>query len=62
MNERDLLIRIALTLIAAPLMGWVLMRCAEEFEKYWKTNNRKKRWLVCCALFILLAAIGGWVR
>jgi hypothetical protein len=55
-------IKLATTLIATPIMGWVIMKCAEGFEKYWKTNNRRKKWLVSCGLFLLLAAIGGWLQ
>lgn len=48
-------------LLATPIMGWIMMGCAEIFEKAWKTNNRKKKWLVSCGWFMLLAAIGGWL-
>jgi antibiotic biosynthesis monooxygenase (ABM) superfamily enzyme len=50
------------TLIATPIMGWGIMVSAEKFEKAWKTNNRKKRWLACSGVFFFLAVIGGWLR
>jgi hypothetical protein len=53
-------IKLICTLILMPLMGWVLMGFVEFFEKAWKTNNETKRWLSCCGLFIILAAISGW--
>lgn len=48
------------TLLAAPIIGWGLLRFIEKFEATWKTNNRRKKWLVCCGLFLVLAAISGW--
>ena len=54
-------IKLLCLLLATPLMGWVIMRCAESFEKAWKTNNRRKKWMVSCGLFVLLAAISGWL-
>jgi hypothetical protein len=55
-------IKLAGMLFATPIMGWVIMIGGEEFEKAWKSNSRKKKWLVCCGLFLLLAGIGGWLR
>jgi hypothetical protein len=52
---------IGLTL-ATPIMGWGIMLCAESFEKAWKTNKRRKKWMVSCGLFILLAILGGWLQ
>jgi hypothetical protein len=48
------------TLLFTPVMGYGLMVCAEKFEKTWKTNNRKKKWLATCGMFLILAAISGW--
>jgi len=55
-----LIIRVGVALLITPLMGYVLMICAEKFEQIWKTNNRKKRWLATCGAFLILAAISGW--
>jgi hypothetical protein len=55
-------IRFICLLLATPIMGWIVLICAEKFEKSWKTNNRRKKWLACCGLFMLLAAISGWLR
>ena len=55
-------IKLAGILLLTPLMGYGLLRCAESFEKAWKLNNRRKRWLAMCGVFFLLAAIGGWLR
>ena len=56
------LIKLAGILLAAPIMGWGILLCAESFEKAWKTNNRRKKWMVSCGEFILLAILGGWLR
>ncbi len=53
-------IKVAFTLLFTPIMGWGLMIVAEKFEASWKTNNRKKKWLTSCSLFLFLAAISGW--
>jgi len=53
-------IKLAFTLLITPLMGYGLMVCAEKFERTWKTNNRKKKWLATCGIFLFLAAISGW--
>ena len=50
------------TLCAAPIMGWVIMVCGEKFEIAWKANNRRRKWLVSCGMFLLLAVISGWLR
>lgn len=55
-------IKIIGTLILMPLMGWVLLKNAELVEKAWTSNNRRKRWLAMCGVFVILAAIGGWFQ
>jgi hypothetical protein len=55
-------IKLAGTLIITPVMGWVIMICGEKFEAGWKSNKRRKKWLVSCGLFLVLAGIGGWLR
>ena len=64
MNQelREFLIKFAIMIILAPLMGYALLVYFENTEKAWKSNNRKKRWFVMCGFFILLAIIGGWLR
>jgi hypothetical protein len=58
---KNLSIKFLLLLLATPLMGWVIMRSAESFEKAWKTNNRRKKWMASCGVFMILAAISGWL-
>jgi hypothetical protein len=55
-------IKIVVTLIITPLMGYALLRSGELFEKAWKSNSRRKRWLAMCGVFLLLAAISGWFQ
>lgn len=59
---KNLAIRFVFLLIATPLMGYVFLTFGEHFEKLWKSNNRKKRWLGCCGLFFLIAGISGWLQ
>lgn len=54
-------IKLLCLLLITPIMGWVIMRSAESFEKAWKSNNPKKKWMVSCGVFLLLAVIGGWL-
>ncbi len=54
-------IKLLCLLIATPIMGWVIMRLAESFEKAWKTNNQRKKWMVSCGVFMLLAVISDWL-
>ncbi len=55
-------IRLGMTLLAAPLMGLLIMIGAEKFEKAWKTSNRRKKWLASCGVFLFLAGISGWLQ
>ena len=55
-------LKLVVMLLAAPFAGWIIMLSAERFEKSWKTNNRRKKWLASCGIFLILAAIGGWLR
>lgn len=57
-----LAIKIVLLLLISPFMGFILLRCYDLSEKLWKTNNRRKRWLVMSGVFFILAGIGGWLR
>jgi len=57
---RIIVIKVGAILLFTPLIGYCLMVCAEKFEKTWKTNNRKKKWVATCWMFLILAAISGW--
>jgi len=56
------LIRLSVLLVLTPLMGFGLFRFFEYFEQVWKTNNRRKKWLVTCMLFFMLACLGGFLQ
>jgi hypothetical protein len=45
-----------------PFIGYALMRYFEYFEKVWKSNNRRNKWLATCGFFIVLAALAGWFQ
>ena len=55
-------IKLVGTLLITPIMGYGMLKSAEVFAKAWKSNNRKKRWLVMCGVFFFLAVIGGWLQ
>jgi hypothetical protein len=55
-------IRLAVLLVLTPILGFFLLRYFEYFEKVWKTNDRRKKWLVTCGIFFMLACIGGWLQ
>jgi hypothetical protein len=55
-------IKVLCVLLVSPIMGWILMTSVESFEKSWKTNNRKKKWIASIGMFLLLAVIAGWLR
>ena len=56
------LIKIAVMIGLTPFMGYAMMKGVEDFEKLWKTNKRKKKWIASCIAFLALAIIGGWLR
>ena len=56
------LIKLAALLVLTPILGYFLLCYLEYFEKIWKTNDRKKKWLVTCVLFFMLVCIGGWLQ
>jgi len=43
-------------------MGFFLLRYFEYFEKIWKTKNQKKKWLMTCGFFFIIACLSGWLR
>jgi hypothetical protein len=55
-------IKLAVLLALTPILGFALFRYFEYFEQIWKTNNRRKKWLMTCGLFFMLACIGGFLQ
>ena len=55
-------IKLLITLLATPIMGFGMLKSFDLFKKAWKSNNRRKQWLVMCVVFIFLAIIGGWLQ
>lgn len=55
-------IRLVGLLIMTPLVGYLLLRIAEQTEKEWKSGSRKKKWGMMCGLFFMVAVIAGWLR
>ncbi len=55
-------IKLMFTLLATPLMGWVLLKNVDWLKKAWNSNNRRKQWMVMCVVFFFLAILGGWLQ
>lgn len=62
LNWSWFLIRLVALMIVTPFIGIILVRVLEGFEKAWKSNQKKKRWMACCVAFIGLALALGWFR
>lgn len=54
--------KFALLLIFAPILGYVMLKFIENVEDAWKTNNRKKKWVVLSAIVAFIAGWVGWLR
>lgn len=55
-------IRLAALLVATPVLGFILLRAAEDFEKIWKKGSTKQKWLRMCILVFALALAAGFLR
>lgn len=55
-------IKFLILLVISPILGLVFLPSAELFEKAWKSNDRKKKWMAVTGLFVIVAVIGGWLH
>lgn len=55
-------IKLVLLVAIAPLVGYYMLKFSDLVEVAWKTNNRKKKWIVMCTLFAFIAGWSGWLR
>ena len=55
-------LRLLVLLILTPIAGFALFRYFEYFERIWKANNRRKKWLMTCGLFFIMACLGGFLQ
>jgi hypothetical protein len=55
-------IKLFLLVAIAPLVGYYMLKFADLVEVAWKTNDRKKKWIVMCTLFACIAGLSGWLR
>jgi len=55
-------IKLAALLALTPFIGYGLLCYFEYFEKIWKSNNRRKKWLLTCVLFFVIACLGGFLQ
>lgn len=56
------LIRLALLMVLTPLVGLYMVKLVTLAEEAWKTNNKRKKWVVMCTIFAILAGFSGWFR
>lgn len=54
-------LKLLILVSVAPMIGFFLLKFIDEAELAWKTNNRRKKWIACCILFMFLAAMLGWL-
>jgi hypothetical protein len=48
--------------VLTPVMGYLFLLAFEKSEKEWKSGSRRKKWIVMCGIFFIIASIGGWLR
>ncbi len=62
LNWHWFLIRLAGFVVITPIAGFLMIRLLEDFEKAWKTKEKRKRWLACCIIFAVIIVTSGWFR
>jgi quinol-cytochrome oxidoreductase complex cytochrome b subunit len=45
----------------SPMLGFFFLKFIDQVEEAWKTNNRRKKWIVCSIFFMLFAVLSGWL-
>ena len=55
-------IKLAILIFFTPVGGYIFLRYAEWAEDVWKTNNRTKKWLLLCSLFLFLMLVTGFLQ
>ena len=60
LNWSYFFIKLAVLLVITPIMGFLILRILEAFEKAWKTKEKRKRWQACALGFFALAVAFGW--
>ncbi len=62
LNWSWFLTRLLALLITTPIIGYLSIRLIGDFEKAWKSKDKKKRWKACSLAFFVLAIVLGWFR
>lgn len=47
--------------LPAPIIGYVAVYFTDELAKAWKTNNQKRKWLICSSLSMVVVAFFKYV-
>lgn len=55
-------IKLGLLVLVAPLVGLSMLKFGDMVQDAWKTNNRKKKWIVMSTIFAFFAAYLGWLQ
>lgn len=55
-------IKLAALVVVAPFVGFAMLKFADHMEVAWKTNNRKKKWIVMSTIFAFIAGLAGWLH
>lgn len=55
-------LKLVLLVAIAPLVGFAMLKFVDTIQDAWKTNNRKKKWIVMSTLFAIFAGYVGWLR
>jgi len=53
-------IQLGILLILAPLVGFYMLKFVDLIQNAWKTNDRKKKWVVMSTIFAIVAGLAGW--
>lgn len=51
-----------LLVVLGPLISLVMVKFADMAYEAWKTNNKKKKWVVMCFVVAMIAGLSGWFR
>jgi hypothetical protein len=54
--------KLGLLVLAGPFIGYLMLKFADSIEDAWKTNSRKKKWVVMCTLFGMISGLAGWLQ
>lgn len=56
------LVKLGLLVVLGPLIALLMVKYADLAVEAWKTNNKKKKWVVMCFIVAAIAGLSGWFR